>query len=144
MDNITFDIIEETIDIELKDVVIINSNSTASLELDFTCGETINSNRVVVVQNGKIFKADGTNVNHFGNVVGISKQAGILNEVIKVVVAGNMLNNGWNLTSNQLCYFNNAGEITQTVPTNANFILSVGTAINTNEINIKLGDYIIL
>lgn len=135
-------ITEDVINISLGETTLISINELSDVSLDYICGETINSNRVVVLQNGKIYKADNTNLNHLGCVVGISKQAGVLNDTIKVMKFGTTSNTGWNLIVNKLCYFNNIGEIIQTVSTTG-FLQSVGIAKSATSIEVSISDMII-
>lgn len=139
MTEIEIVITEDVINIDLGETTLISISDLSDVSLDYICGETINSNRVVVLQNGKIYKADNTNMNHLGCVVGIAKQAGVLNDTIKVMKLGTMTNSSWDLLINKLCYFNNIGEIIQTVSTTG-FLQSVGIAKSATSIDVSISD----
>lgn len=142
MTEIEIVITEDVINIDLGETTLISISDLSDVSLDYICGETINSNRVVVLQNGKIYKADNTNMNHLGCVVGIAKQSGVLNETIKVMKLGTTSNTGWSLVVNKLCYFNDNGEIVQTISTTG-FLQSVGIAKTPTSIDVLIGDLII-
>ena len=101
----------------------------------FTCGENISGGRVVVSINNLLFYFDPTNLNHYGLAIGISRQAGLIGEIIDVATNGKIYYSGLGLTPNSHYFSGLNGQLT-TVPINThNTILQpAGAAIDSDTL----------
>ena len=70
----------------------------------FQCGEAIGGQRVVVTQNGKLFHADSSNLNHAFCVVGISQTAGAVDDFINVYSGETIEDGSFSFTPNALLF----------------------------------------
>lgn len=61
----------------------------------FIAGETLGVLSVVVSLGGKLYKADPTNSNHLGKVVGVTLQSVSLNDTCKVAIIGTIVDGTW-------------------------------------------------
>ena len=102
----------------------------------YTCGEQINSLKVVFVSNGKIYKADSSDWASIEKLVGITLQAGNENESVLVCVRGEVRNAGWGLTEGARYFLGTNGDIT-TNPTGN--ICEIGFASDINTLIFEKG-----
>jgi hypothetical protein len=102
----------------------------------YTCGEQINSLKVVFVSNGKIYKADSSDWATIEKLVGITLQAGNENESVLVCVRGEVRNTGWGLTEGVKYFLGTDGDITTNPVGN---ICEIGFASDTNTLIFEKG-----
>ena len=102
----------------------------------YTCGEQINSLKVVFVSNGKIYKADSSDWSSIEKLVGITLQAGNENESVLVCVRGEVRNTGWGLMEGVKYFLGADGDIT-TNPTGN--ICEIGFASDSNTLIFEKG-----
>lgn len=103
-------------------------------------GETLSKGDIVrIYTDGKIYKAIATG--NRGQVVGISNQNAVLNDTIKVLSSGDIINTAWNLTIGDIYYLSGtvAGGITNISPSIiGEAIVPVGIALAIDRLAIDL------
>lgn len=99
----------------------------------------VNAFQIVYLNNGKILAADGTNITHFGKVLGIVKSNAPENALASVCETGEITNPAWNLISGA-SYFLISGGCISTNPPESGFIQKVGVAKNAKTLNVKLAE----
>jgi hypothetical protein len=102
----------------------------------YTCGEQINSLKVVFVSNGKIYKADSSDWSSIEKLVGITLQAGNLNESVLVCIRGEVRNTGWGLMEGVKYFLGADGDITTNPIGN---ICEIGFASDSNTLIFEKG-----
>jgi hypothetical protein len=102
----------------------------------YTCGEQINSLKVVFVRNGKIYKADSSDWSSIEKLVGITLQAGNENESVLVCVRGEIRNTGWGLIEGSKYFLGANGDITTNPVGN---ICEIGFASDSNTLIFEKG-----
>jgi len=100
-------------------------------------GETLSSNRAVMITNGKVYYFDTTNDNHYGKCVGITKHSSSINDDIRIITSGK-LNTGVGLTNNTTYYVSGTtGILTNVVPTTG-LLQIIGNAIDNTNLHINI------
>lgn len=130
----------EVIELITGSPVIIEVTNAKNITKSLQCGEIIGSGKVVYLSENKIYIASNNNPDCKGKVIGMTQQAGILDEFIPVVVFGEL--NGLSLMENKIYYLGLNGSLTDTIPTSG-FYQPIGLGIETDKININIGNYII-
>lgn len=106
--------------------------------LSLTAGESISSGMAVVIwTDNKVYKYDISNVNHAGLTCGIAKTSGILDNLMDVVLPGNIhveVGSGWSVGNSY--YISATSILTTTAPTTG-IIKKIGTGIDTDTIFIN-------
>lgn len=69
-------------------VRLINLESATLGYTAYRAGQNIQTSRVLVFLNGKVYHADATNINHAGNVVGLAIESASTDEYVKVHAGG--------------------------------------------------------
>ena len=77
----------------------------------YIAGEQINSLKVVYADNGRIYKADSTNWDSIEKIVGITLQAGDVNDSVLVCRQGEVQNPNWGLVPGAKYYLGLDGDI---------------------------------
>lgn len=116
------------------------SGGGASSTVTKNCDEVISAYRAVV-SNGAdgILLAQNTNLAHRNNVIGITTQAGVLNDDIIVQKFGELTFAGWAWTPGLPIFVGANGQLTQTPPANpAVFSQIVAQALTATKIDILL------
>lgn len=72
---------------------------------------------VMLLVDGTIAPADGTNVTHAGKVMGITLEDGLAGELVDVIRGGVVLNPGWTLSPSEQYFVGAGGDITNIAPT---------------------------
>ena len=112
--------------------------------LDIQAGEVIQGHRVVISGvDGLVYKADNTNISHYGRILGITDRAYVFLEPTEVISSGVVIEPSFNLTPGLPIFFDNLGMITQTPPTTG-FLQNIGHAINPTTIVIEMKTPILL
>lgn len=110
-----------------------------------TCvaGETLSGHMVVIFNNGRVYKFNPSNEDHYLKIVGITRTSGILDGNIDVVIFGNVFLNGWGLTQNDIYYAVSNGQISNVLPTTG-ILQPIGIAIDSNNLEIVISNPIII
>ncbi len=135
---------QETTEINtIKQFEVLNVSLTDNSKVvnQYVAGEAINGHRAVVIVGSKLYHADCTNLNHINKVIGVSLNAGSINDTISVQSAGDVVQNSWGLTQDSYYYFDNVGMITTIKPT-SKFIQILGYAKDSNTLVINKSDSI--
>lgn len=114
----------------------IGGGTTNSIINDYIAGDTINGNRVVMLDNNTILHADPTDENNYNKIIGISINSGLVGDTIQVISLGKLGSFG-SLIPNDTYYLDINGLITNTIPTTG-LLLEVGVALTTTILNVKL------
>lgn len=130
----------ETIKLIEVSPVILEVNNVKNIVRSLQCGEIIGSGKVVYLSENKIYIASNNNPDCKGKIIGMTQQAGILDEFIPVVTFGEL--NGLSLMENKIYYLGINGSLTDTIPISG-FYQPIGIGIETDKININIGNYII-
>lgn len=84
-----------------------------NIERVYICGETISGGIPVCLIDGKIYRAKASQYSHFGRVIGVSKQAGVQNDAIEVVLQGEV---AANVSKGNRYWLASDGGLTNSVP----------------------------
>jgi hypothetical protein len=115
-----------------------NPNNTSAV---FTAGEILSGQRVVMLQGDKVVYYDPTDEENYDKIVGITDQAAVLDEPVRVIMSGIIYNPGWGLNQNKLYFSDLNGTITETP--SAEILNSIGLALDSDSLKIKIGQPII-
>lgn len=94
-----------------------SSGSSGGLVDTYIAGAVLGGDRVVMLNGGLLYYYDPTVLANYGKIVGISKNAALVGETVKVTELGLHNNPGWGLTPDSIYYATTAGNITITPPT---------------------------
>ena len=97
-------------------------------------GEAISANKVIT-SSGTYADKDTESTIH--QILGLSKYAANITELVDVIIAGDITNNTWNWTVGKPVWLGNTGELTQT-PSATGFCVVIGYPINANTLNIRI------
>lgn len=125
-------------------VAVAGDDGTGDLNAAITtiAGEDVAPNRVVYINAGKVYLADKDNLTDRDKVIGITKTAAIINNLVDVYTTNTVTNTSWNWNPG-VVYVDTGGAMTQTEPTSG-FIVQVGVVVNATTIFIDIDkiDYI--
>lgn len=132
-------VIEEPIfEGELQVGVPVTVQYDDHIDSSHIAGETLGTNQVVYLKNdGRVWKASASNLNHAGKVVGLTTSSGMAGASIRVRKLGAIHLNSWGLIPNANYYLGENGAITLTKPTSG-FIQCIGIARTGNDLEIQL------
>jgi hypothetical protein len=105
------------------------------------CGEVIPAHRAVVIINDSLYLFDNTNLSHYNRCVGFSNQAGNINDLIDVVISGEVTT-GFPVINGAIYYAGLAGSLV-TTPPSTGIMQSIAIATTTNKLLLKLTQPII-
>jgi hypothetical protein len=103
----------------------------------------VGGHRAVIATAVGVAHANASNVAHARKVYGITLGAADSGDEVQVVTRGRMQEAGWNWTPDAPIFFNGAGVLTQTVPTDV-YVVRVGTALSATVIFVEIGEPIII
>lgn len=119
--------------------VIIQVTNAANITKSLQCGEIIGGQKVVYLDEGKIYIASNDNPDCRGKVIGVTSQAGVQEEFINVVTFGEV--NGFSELENEQYYLGLNGAITKVIPTTG-FYQPIGNGMSANKFNVNIGNFI--
>ena len=104
----------------------------------YTCqaGETLSGGRVVIIDGGKAFYFQPSNVAFYGRAFGVTTNAAIINTEVTVKMLGIMDWPDNNLTPGAV-YFSGANGALTTNPTGLTIVQRIGHAIATNKLKLS-------
>ena len=111
------------------------------IKYDYLSGETLGGQRVVMNNNGIVYYADNTNLEHINKVTGITQYAVTSNALVTVICYGEFEEVGWNWDISKPLWLSTSGAMTQTCP-ETGFRLLMGRVITPTKIFINPGIYI--
>ena len=106
-------------------------NSITYQSITLIAGESIVSDRAVVVDSGSVFHFDTTNSTYYGRSVGVSKNSANIGETVEVIVSG-YYNSGLSLTEGQKYYATSTGALSTTPPTSG-IVQIIGIALTSSK-----------
>jgi hypothetical protein len=93
--------------------------------------------------NGEVFKVDELDFIKSENMIGVSLQSGTtIGDSIKVKTIGVIKDQSWNWTVGSRIFIKN-GNFSD-IPPDDGHLISIGSAVSSNEINIKISEVVIL
>lgn len=117
--------------------------AAGALEHIYTAGDTVITQRVVMLSGGKVVHFDPSDESNIGKVVGLSKTAALANEPVTVVQEGIIANSGMGLTADGVYYAGADGTISITEPVSGIF-QRVGVAISPVSLKVEFSEPILL
>lgn len=114
-----------------------------ALEITVDAGEALSKGTVVYYMQGKIYKADSTNLDHSKRLIGILKNSTENNVKTKIVLEGLVQNKAWNWIPDIPIFLGLNGGTTQTSP-EIGFIKILGKPISKTQVIFKPETSIIL
>ena len=123
-------------------IAVVNAGGGGSSQIieSYICGEAIGGQRIVYTNNGKAFYYDANDQTQTGKILGITIQAGALNDPINVVSAGNVVNIGWGLVPNSIYYTTTNGLITNSLPPPPLTFQRVGVAVDSDTLKLEFSE----
>lgn len=100
--------------------------------VNFTAGENIGGQRVVIIKTGLAFLFDPESVDDVYNIVGVSKNAASTNDTVKVIQTGLMTSAG-SFVQDDTYYAGIGGVLTATIPSSG-VVLKIGHAETNNRL----------
>jgi hypothetical protein len=124
-------------------VQIQNSFNIPTVQLveEYTAGEIMSAERVVMLSGGKAYLFDPTDENNYNKAIGFSLNSVIVNDIVTVLKVGNVVG-GLVLVPDTLYYAGPNGTITATPPSTG-VIVTVGTALDANTLVVDIQQSII-
>lgn len=117
--------------------------AAGALEHIYIAGAAITAQRVVMLSGGKVVHFDPADQANIGKVVGLSKNAAVLDAPVTVVQEGIIVSSGFGLTTDEVYYAGPNGTISITEPTSGIF-QRVGAAISSGSLKVEFSEPILL
>lgn len=129
---------ENIVHVEVGSVISLTSSQT--IIKTYECGEIIGGNKIVYLGvDNKLYIADHRNIACLNRIVGMSKQAGEVGDLIEVVIFGEIFSN---LAINPGDYYLfEEGMITNNIVNNG-VVIKIGNYISYQKVFINIGEYI--
>jgi len=108
----------------------------------YTAGEILGGQRVVMLQGGKVVYNDPSDENNAGKLIGITNQASLADQKVYVVSLG-IITNMANLIQDEIYYADLNGTITNT-PVMNGILQRIGIAIDANNLKLEFSEPLIL
>ena len=122
----------EVILVEKREVVNMTINSTGQY-VSAVAGENINGHKVIFIKDNKAYMASNDNLECLNAIVGLSVNAAIVGDIVKVQTIGEL--EGFEFTKNGNKYLGLNGDLTETI--SGSFMCVVGTAISNTKLLIN-------
>ena len=106
----------------------------------YVAGESLLSQRVVMLENSKALYYDVSDYNSLGKHLGVTYDSALLNEEIRIVQAGLIVNMGWGLTPNAIYYIGVGGILTVSPPSSPAIFQRVGIAVDSNTLRVSFSE----
>lgn len=103
----------------------------------YIAGEVLGGNKLVYLKNNKVYLASNDNLECFNKLIGITRNAAIVNGEVRVAKNNIMYLSGWGLEVDKVYYLGLNGAITSTQPATG-ITQTIGIAKNSNELEIKI------
>ncbi len=124
----------------------VDAQSVNNISDIVVCGDVISALRLVYTDpvTAKVLYADKDIPDTVNSLLGVSTQAGILDENINVLISGVLQDSSWNwnMTGDVNLFLGANGAIVQGAPI-AEVIVRIGYAISTTKIMVRIGDFIL-
>ena len=121
----------------------IPDNGQAEAILTTTAGMDLSGGRVVTIVDGKAVYYNPNDETMYGEVVGITKDAALSGQEVKVQMDGLYYEAGLGLTPDQLYFAGLNGQLTLN-PSGLKTIQSIGSSVDSNRLSIKINSQPIL
>lgn len=119
--------------------------SNQKFYMNRVAGEMIPAHRVVVSGvGGMCYLPDLNNPDHSIRVLGVSTKSSLLGEGQVIQASADLTEYSWNWEEGKEVFIGIGGVLTQTPEVGVSFLMSVGFALSTNTLLIRLGDPVIL
>lgn len=110
------------------------------LEQEYTAGESVGGHRVVYVdEDGAVRYADCTEAAHAFKIAGLTLEASTAGNPVRVQTYGVVAEPSLNLSVDDQIYLGSSGLFTQTPPVSRAFLLSIGGAVATTKLFLRIG-----
>lgn len=119
-----------------------SGGSSNKVSVTHTCGENINGGAVVVLLGNLLYNFDKNNNTHYGSVIGVTEQAGVLGDSILVTIEGYNNQIGGLITG--VVYAGNTPGSVSNSPPSVGMMQIIGVAQSPTEIIVDLKDIFIL
>jgi hypothetical protein len=126
---------------EIATVVNSGTGANASqLIQKYVAGENLGGQRAVVIDNGKVVYLQPNDLTNIGKKIGITNQAAAQDDLIEVVICGEVKNSGWSLLPDAVYYVAANGILSTTIPASPNYFQRVGTATSADSLLISFSE----
>jgi hypothetical protein len=130
----------DKVSVKIGDVISLTSSQINTIVKSYKCGEAIGGHKVVYLEGNKIYIADYLNLNIVNKIVGVTRQAGNIDDYVEVVIFGELAYDF--ATSAGDYYLFTAGTL-QTAIANNGVIVKIGKYVQEKVLFIEIGEYII-
>jgi hypothetical protein len=130
----------DKVSVKIGDVISLTSNQINTIVKSYKCGEAIGGHKVVYLEGDKIYIADYLNVNIVNKIVGVTRQAGNIDDYVEVVIFGEL---AYDFATDAGDYYLFTAGALQTAIANSGIIVKIGKYVQEKVLFIEIGEYII-
>jgi hypothetical protein len=130
----------DKVSVKIGDVISLTSSQVNTIVKVYQCGEAIGGHKVVYLENDKIYIADYLNVNIVNKIVGVTRQAGNIDDYVEVVIFGEIV---YDFATNAGDYYLFTAGMLQTAIASNGIIVKIGKYVQEKVLFIEIGEYII-
>jgi hypothetical protein len=130
----------DKVSVKIGDVISLTSSQINTIVKSYKCGEAIGGHKVVYLEGDKIYIADYLNLNIVNKIVGVTRQAGNIDDYVEVVIFGEL---AYDFATDAGDYYLFTAGALQTAIANNGVIVKIGKYVQEKVLFVEIGEYII-